>query len=55
MQDQFVTAGEKIMQLQQLCVPVDDGGGITNPAVKLMCYRTKYTGPSSVARGTRCS
>jgi hypothetical protein len=44
MQDQFVTAGEKIIQLQQLCVPVDDGGGITNPAVKLTCYRTKYTG-----------
>jgi len=45
MQDQFVTAGEMIMQLQLLCVPVDDGGGITNPAVKLTCYRTKYTGP----------
>jgi hypothetical protein len=29
MQDQFVTAGEKIMQLQQLCVPVDDGGRCT--------------------------
>jgi hypothetical protein len=45
MQDQFVTIGEKIMQLRQLCVPVDkNGGGITNPARTLMCYRTKYTG-----------
>jgi hypothetical protein len=52
MQDQFVTAGEKIMQIQQLCVPVDDGGGITNPAVKLTCYRTKYTGPRFRGPGT---
>ena len=52
MQDQFVTAGEKIMQIQQLCVPVDDGGGITNPASKLTCYRTKYTGASFRGPGT---
>jgi hypothetical protein len=51
-QDQFVTAGEKIMQLQQLCVPVDDGAGITNPSVKLTCYRTKYTGPRFRGPGT---
>src|SRR5262249_30093539 len=53
MQDQFVTAGEKIMQLQQLCVPVGaNGGSITNPAWKLTCYRTKYTGASFRGPGT---
>jgi hypothetical protein len=53
MQDQFVMAGERIMQLQQLCVPVDkNGGGITNPARKLMCYRTKYTGARFRGPGT---
>jgi hypothetical protein len=53
MQDQFVTAGERIMQLQQLCVPVgENGGGITNPALKLTCYRTKYTGPRFRGPGT---
>jgi hypothetical protein len=53
MQDQFVTTSERIMQLQQLCVPVDvNGSGITNPLRKLMCYRTKYTGARFRGPGT---
>lgn len=45
-QDQFVTASERLLNLQELCVPVDKNGeGIVNPALKLMCYRTKYAGP----------
>ena len=53
LQDQFVTAGERIMQLQELCVPVDENGsGITDPARKFMCYRSKYTGTSFRGPGT---
>jgi len=45
MQDEFGTQGEAILKFEQLCVPVDvNGSGIPNPALKLMCYRSKYTG-----------
>jgi hypothetical protein len=45
MQDEFGTQGETILKFEQLCVPVSfNGSGIPNPALKLMCYRSKYTG-----------
>ena len=45
MQDEFGTQGETILKFEQLCVPVNlNGSGIPNPALKLMCYRSKYTG-----------
>jgi hypothetical protein len=45
MQDEFGTQRETILKFEQLCVPVNvNGSGIPNPALKLMCYRSKYTG-----------
>ena len=45
MRDEFGTQAETILKFEQLCVPVSvNGSGIPNPALKLMCYRSKYTG-----------
>ena len=45
MQDEFGTQAETVLKFEQLCVPVNvNGSGIPNPALKLMCYRSKYTG-----------
>jgi hypothetical protein len=45
MQDEFGTQRETILKFEQLCVPVSlNGSGIRNPTLKLMCYRSKYTG-----------
>jgi hypothetical protein len=41
-QDEFGTGQVKLLNGQELCVPVDkDGGGIPNPAPKLLCYTAK--------------
>jgi hypothetical protein len=46
-EDEFGMKAEKILNLEQLCVPVDKNGeGISNPALKLACYKTRYIGPS---------
>jgi hypothetical protein len=45
MHDEFGTQAETILKFEQLCVPVSvNGSPIPNPALKLMCYRSKYTG-----------
>ena len=45
MHDEFGTQAETILKFEQLCVPVSvNGSAIPNPTLKLMCYRSKYTG-----------
>jgi hypothetical protein len=45
MHDESGTQAETILKFEQLCVPVSvNGSAIPNPVLKLMCYRSKYTG-----------
>ena len=45
--DEFGTKTEKILNMEQLCVPVDkNGSGIPSPALQLTCFKTRYVGVS---------